>query len=197
MFNTGTCGDNRWPRWAQRAGLRGYTQRDFFLTSYLQSSNTVIFRNLSGTKSCNGTRYSLSVQLRSHQVGRGDNRATLNPIEVTKKSSYFHEKKEIMTQNGIGGFFYQYEAEWFFFTIKRVCCHTCLAHALVSPTWTCIIQTYPHACKFYAFFYYMQGFKWSNLAYCMVQSQTDYMKYWLARVVIMLLKSVWLYTLFK
>lgn len=115
MFNTGTCGDNRWPRWAQRAGLRGYTQRDFFLTSYLQSSNTVIFRNLSGTKSCNGTRYSLSVQLRSHQVGQGDNRATLNPIEVTKKSSYFHEKKEIMTQNGIGGFFYQYEAEWFFF----------------------------------------------------------------------------------
>lgn len=85
------------------------------LTSYLQSSNTVIFRNLSGTKSCNGTRYSLSVQLRSHQVGQGDNRATLNPIEVTKKSSYFHEKKEIMTQNGIGGFFYQYEAEWFFF----------------------------------------------------------------------------------
>lgn len=101
MFNTGTCGDNRWPRWAQRAGLRGYTQRDFFLTSYLQSSNTVIFRNLSGTKSCNGTRYSLSVQLRSHQVGRGDNRATLNPIEVTKKSSYFHEKKR------------DYDTEWY------------------------------------------------------------------------------------
>lgn len=131
MFNTGTCGDNRWPRWAQRAGLRGYTQRDFFLTSYLQSSNTVIFRNLSGTKSCNGTRYSLSVQLRSHQVGRGDNRATLNPIEVTKKSSYFHEKKEIMTQNSIGGFFTNTKPSGFF-SLSSVSAATRVWHMLWS-----------------------------------------------------------------
>lgn len=132
MFNTGTCRDNRWPRWAQRAGLRGYTQRDFFLTSYPQSLNTVIFRNLWGTKSCNGTRYSLSVQLRSHQVEQCDNRATLNLIEVTKKSSYFHEKKEIMTQRSLGVFFNQYEADFFFFYCQACLLPhllgTCLAH---------------------------------------------------------------------
>lgn len=100
--------------------VTGVHTKDFFLTSYLQSSNTVIFRNLSGTKSCNGTRYSLSVQLRSHQVGQGDNRATLNPIEVTKKSSYFHEKKEIMTQNSIGGFFTNTKPSGFFFLLSSV-----------------------------------------------------------------------------
>lgn len=132
MFNTGTCGDNRWPRWAQRAGLRGYTQRDFFLTSYLQSSNTVIFRNLSGTKSCNGTRYSLSVQLRSHQVGRGDNRATLNPIEVTKKSSYFHEKKRDYDTEWYRWFFLPIRSRVVFFSLSSVSAVTRVWHMLWS-----------------------------------------------------------------